>query len=111
MTGSSALDAGLSFFRNLPFPLAKLRRVWYHKEKGSPLFRQLGTETVTRLHIFNPASGLKHSPELLDKEKMNGVPLMISEHRFIPGTLTDRKGAKYSVEYDETARKSYIFSV
>ena len=50
------------------------------------------------------------SPELLDKEQMGGVPLMISEHRFEPGTLKDRKGALYSVEYDETTAKTYIFA-
>ena len=50
------------------------------------------------------------SPELLDKEQMDGVPLMIMEHRFEPGTLKDRKGALYSVEYDETTGKSYIFA-
>jgi hypothetical protein len=41
---------------------------------------------------------------------MDGVPLMIMEHRFEPGTLKDRKGALYSVEYDETTEKSYIFA-
>jgi hypothetical protein len=50
------------------------------------------------------------SPELLDKNQMDGVPLMISEHRLTPGTLTDRKGAKYSVEYDEMTHKSLIFA-
>ncbi|MBR6472654.1 MAG: U32 family peptidase [Firmicutes bacterium] len=50
------------------------------------------------------------SPELLTKDMMDGVPLMITEHRMTPGTLTDRKGAEYSVEFDETTHKSYIFA-
>ena len=51
------------------------------------------------------------SPELLPPEKMEGIPLMISEHRFPPGTLTDRKGAKYSIEYNEETGKTYIFAL
>ena len=50
------------------------------------------------------------SPELLSKDEMEGVPLMISEHRLTPGTLRDRKGAEYSVEFDETTNKTYIFA-
>jgi hypothetical protein len=50
------------------------------------------------------------SPELLGKDQMDGIPLMISEHRFEPGTLRDRKGALYSVEYDGTTGKTYIFA-
>ena len=51
------------------------------------------------------------SPELLEKDQMDGIPLMITEHRMEPGTLKDRKGALYSVEYDSTAEKSYIFPI
>ena len=51
------------------------------------------------------------SPELLEKDQMDGVPLMITEHRLPEGTLKDRKGALYSVEFDEATHKSYIFPV
>ena len=51
------------------------------------------------------------SPELLPPEKMEGVPLMISEHRLSPGTLTDRTGARYSVEFDEQTKKTYFFAL
>lgn len=51
------------------------------------------------------------SPELLPPEKMEGVPLMISEHRLSPGILTDRKGARYSVEFDEQTKKTYLFAL
>ena len=50
------------------------------------------------------------SPELLDRSEMDGVPLMITEHEFTPGTLTDRKGAEYTIEYNEDLHKSFIFS-
>ena len=47
----------------------------------------------------------------LDRDRMDGVPLMITEHRLPEGTLKDRKGALYSVEFDEATHKSYIFPV
>ena len=78
---------------------------------GGPGLNITNLTAIDALKELGMSSEFISSPELLDKEKMSGVPLMISEHRFTPGTLTDRKGAKYSVEYDETARKSYIFSV
>ncbi len=48
------------------------------------------------------------SAELLDRNEMEGEPLMIIEHEMKTGTLTDRKGAKYRVEFDEAAHKTYI---
>ena len=49
------------------------------------------------------------SSELKDKSEMEGTPLMISEHRLDTGILTDRKGVKYAVEFNEVEHKSYIF--
>lgn len=50
------------------------------------------------------------SVELLERDEMAGVPLMISEHEMKPGVLTDRKGAKYRVEFDKNNHKTYIYS-
>ena len=36
---------------------------------------------------------------------------MIYEHRLSPGILTDRKGARYSVEFDEQTKKTYFFAL
>ncbi len=49
------------------------------------------------------------SPELLDSSEMSGVPLMVTEHEMIPGTLTDRKGAVYRVEFDPVVHKTYVY--
>ena len=71
---------------------------------------------ITNLYSVKALMGLGmsneyvRSPELLDRDKMDGVPLMITEHRLTPGTLTDRKGAEYSVEFNEECHKSYIFA-
>ena len=51
------------------------------------------------------------SLETFDKNDMEGKPLMITQHRLSPGILTDRKGAKYAVEYNEVEHKSYIFGL
>lgn len=77
---------------------------------GGPGLNITNESTVRALMELGMSSEFITSPELLDKTQMDGVPLMISEHRFTPGTLTDRKGAKYSVEYDETTQKTYIFA-
>lgn len=78
---------------------------------GGPGLNITNDASVEALMELGMSSEFVRSPELLDRSQMNGIPLMISEHRFTPGILTDRKGAKYSVEYDETSRKSYIFPV
>ena len=51
------------------------------------------------------------SLETFEKDKMEGKPLMITQHRLEPGILTDRKGAKYAIEYNEVEHKSYIFGI
>ena len=81
------------------------------RDIGGPGLNITNDASVEALMELGMSSEFVRSPELLDRSQMNGIPLMISEHRFTPGILTDRKGAKYSVEYDETSRKSYIFPV
>ena len=49
--------------------------------------------------------------ELLGRENMSGIPLMVTEHRMTPGILTDRKGQRYAVEYNEDMHKSFIFPI
>ena len=61
--------------------------------------------------MIGMSDGYLTSAELLDAGEMDGVPLMVTEHRMIPGTLTDRRGQQYAVEYDETTEKSYIFAI
>ncbi len=78
---------------------------------GGPGLNITNEASVRALMDLGMSDEFITSPELLDKSQMNGVPLMISEHRFTPGILTDRKGARYSVEYDETTHKSYIFPI
>lgn len=51
------------------------------------------------------------SLETTDREDMDGKPLMITQHRLEPGILTDRKGAKYAIEFNEIEHKSYIFGL
>ena len=73
---------------------------------GLNITNKMAVKALTRLGM---SEEFVTSPELLDKKDMDGVPLMITEHRLTPGTLTDRRGARYSVEYDESTHKSYIF--
>jgi hypothetical protein len=40
---------------------------------------------------------------------MKGLPLMVTEHEMVPGTLTDRKGAKYRIEFDPVVHKTYVY--
>ena len=77
---------------------------------GGPGLNITNRAAVDALMELGMSNEYVTSPELLDKEQMDGVPLMIMEHRFEPGTLKDRKGALYSVEYDEATEKSYIFA-
>jgi hypothetical protein len=77
---------------------------------GGPGLNITNRASVDALMELGMSNEYVTSPELLDKEQMDGVPLMIIEHRFEPGTLKDRKGALYSLEYDETTGKSYIFA-
>ena len=51
------------------------------------------------------------SAELFTREEMSGIPLMVTEHEMKPGVLTDRKGAKYAVEYNDDEHKTYIFAL
>ncbi|MCQ2554362.1 MAG: U32 family peptidase [Clostridia bacterium] len=50
------------------------------------------------------------SVELLSRDEMQYVPLMITEHEMKDGTLTDRKGEKYTVQFDPETHKTYIFA-
>jgi putative protease len=77
---------------------------------GGPGLNITNTKSVLALMELGMSGEFVTSPELLGKDQMDGIPLMISEHRFEPGTLRDRKGALYSVEYDGTTGKTYIFA-
>ncbi len=78
---------------------------------GGPGLNIVNSYSPAALKALGMSEEFILSPELLLREEMDGIPLMISEHCFIPGTLTDRKGANYSVKYDKETQKTYIFAL
>ena len=78
---------------------------------GGPGLNISNRSTIEAIMELGMSNEYVNSPELLDKADMEGVPLMITEHRMTPGTLIDRRGAKYAVEFDSNTHKSYIFPV
>ena len=77
---------------------------------GGPGLNITNSYAVKALREIGMSEEYVQSPEFLESGEMDGVPLIITEHPMEPGTLKDRKGAQYRVEYDETTHKSYIFS-
>ena len=106
---SRAESQGNSIVVNSPAWIAPLKDLGA-RVIGGPGLNITNLYSVKALMEIGMSPEFIKSPELLDKNQMDGVPLMISEHRLTPGTLTDRKGAEYSVEYDEKNHKSYIFA-
>ena len=106
---SRAESQGNSIVVNSPAWIAPLKGLGA-RVIGGPGLNITNLYSVKALMEIGMSPEFIKSPELLDKNQMDGVPLMISEHRLTPGTLTDRKGAKYSVEYDDTTHKSFIFA-
>lgn len=106
---SNARARGMSVVVNSPAWIPPLKDLGA-RVIGGPGLNITNLYSVKALMEIGMSPEFIKSPELLDKNQMDGVPLMISEHRLIPGTLTDRKGAKYSVEYDEMTHKSLIFA-
>ena len=78
---------------------------------GGPGLNISNRSTIEALMELGMSDEYVNSPELLDKADMEGIPLMIAEHRMTPGALIDRRGAKYAVEFDTNTHKSYIFPV
>ena len=77
---------------------------------GGPALNVTNHKTLEALTELGMEPVSVTSPELLDKSEMAGVPLMVTEHEMIPGTLTDRKGAEFRVEFDPVVHKTYIYA-
>lgn len=76
---------------------------------GGPSLNVTNRKTLEALMELGLDPVTVTSPELLDKSEMDGLPLMVTEHEMIPGTLTDRKGAKYRIEFDPVVHKTYVY--
>lgn len=77
---------------------------------GGPALNVTNHKTLEALTELGMEPVCVTSPELLDKSEMAEVPLMVTEHEMIPGTLTDRKGAEFRVEFDPVVHKTYIYA-
>ncbi len=67
-----------------------------------PYSNKTRTKTLKRLHIFNPASGVKHSPELLTKGAANGEESYVTTcvgdaERFVYETCQSRPETHFVV--------------
>jgi hypothetical protein len=76
---------------------------------GGPSLNVTNRKTLEALMELGLDPVTVTSPELLDKSEMEGLPLMVTEHEMTPGTLTDRKGAKYRTEFDPVVHKTYVY--
>ena len=76
---------------------------------GGPALNVTNKKALEALMELGLAPECVTSPELLDKTEMSGIPLMVTEHEMIPGTLTDRKGATYRIEFDPVVHKTYVY--